>query len=77
VTSSWFGLSGPARLPAPVVERLSREVRDILATASVRTRFAEIGGTAGTFSPADFTAFIASELAAWAPLVRESGAQPD
>ena len=77
VTSSWFGLSGPARLPASVVERLSREVRDILALPDVRTRFAEIGGTAGTFSPAEFTAFVASELAAWAPLVRESGAQPD
>ncbi len=77
VTNSWFGLSGPARLPAPVVERLAREIREILARPDIRARFAEIGGAPGAFSPAEFTAFIAAELAAWAPLVRESGAQPD
>jgi tripartite-type tricarboxylate transporter receptor subunit TctC len=77
VTSSWFGLSGPARLPATVVERLARELREILALPEMRARFAEIGGSAGGLSPAEFTAFVAAELAAWAPLVRESGAQPD
>ncbi|WP_037299873.1 Bug family tripartite tricarboxylate transporter substrate binding protein [Rubritepida flocculans] len=77
VTNSWFGLSGPARLPAPVVERLARDIREILARPDIRARFAEIGGAPGAFSPAEFTAFIAAELAAWAPLVRESGAQPD
>jgi tripartite-type tricarboxylate transporter receptor subunit TctC len=77
VTSSWFGLSGPARLPQPVVERLSREVRAILATAEIRARFAEIGGTPGEFSPEEYAAFVASEVNSWAALVRESGAQPD
>ena len=77
VTSSWFGLSGPARLPQPVVERLSREVRAILATAEIRARFAEIGGTPGEFSPEQYAAYIAAEVTSWAALVRESGAQPD
>jgi tripartite-type tricarboxylate transporter receptor subunit TctC len=77
VTSSWFGLSGPARLPQPVVERLSREVRSILATPEIRARFAEIGGTAGEFSPEEYAAFVTAEVASWATLVRESGAQPD
>ncbi|MCX8134546.1 MAG: tripartite tricarboxylate transporter substrate binding protein [Roseococcus sp.] len=77
VTNSWFGLSGPARLPAPVVERLARELREILSLGEIRARFAEFGGAPGALSPAEFTAFVAAELAAWAPLVRESGAQPD
>jgi tripartite-type tricarboxylate transporter receptor subunit TctC len=77
VSESWFGLSGPARMPAPVVERLSRELLAILAQPDIRTRFAEMGGTPGRMSPAEYTAFVAAELAAWAPLVRESGAQPD
>ena len=77
VTSSWFGLSGPARLPQPVVDRLSREVRAILAAPETRARFAEIGGTPGEFSPEEYAAFIASEVTSWATLVRESGAQPD
>ena len=77
VTSSWFGLSGPARLPQPVVDRLSREVRAILATPEIQARFAEIGGTAGQFSPEEYAGFVASEVTSWAGLVRESGAQPD
>ena len=77
VTSSWFGLSGPARMPQPVVERLSREIRAILATTETQARFAEIGGTAGQLSPEEFTAFVQAELASWAALVRESGAKPD
>ena len=32
VTNSWFGLSGPARMPQPVVDRLAREIRSILGT---------------------------------------------
>ncbi|MEI6158200.1 MAG: tripartite tricarboxylate transporter substrate binding protein [Roseococcus sp.] len=77
VTSSWFGLSGPARMPQPLVERLSREVRAILALPETRARFAEIGGTPGEFSPDEYAAFVASEVTSWAALVRESGAQPD
>ncbi len=77
VTSSWFGLSGPARLPQPVVDRLSREVRAILAAPETRARFAEIGGTPGEFSPEEYAAFVTSEVTSWARLVRESGAQPD
>ncbi len=77
VTSSWFGLSGPARLPAGVVERLAREVGEILAQPEVAARFAEFGGTPGRMSPAEYTEFVRAEVAAWAPVVRESGAQPD
>jgi tripartite-type tricarboxylate transporter receptor subunit TctC len=77
VTSSWFGLSGPARMPQPVVERLSREIRAILASPEIRARFAEIGGTPGEFSPEEYAAFVTAEVSSWAVLVRESGAQPD
>ncbi|MCW8087896.1 Bug family tripartite tricarboxylate transporter substrate binding protein [Sabulicella glaciei] len=77
VTSSWFGLSAPARLPASVTDRLSREVLAVLARPEVQSRFAEFGGTPGTLDPAGFTQFVASELARWEPVVRESGAKPD
>jgi len=74
---SWFGLSGPARLPQPVIDRLSNEIRAILGETRIRARFDEFGGTPGTLSPAEFTAFVAAEVAHWAPVVRRSGAQPD
>ncbi|MDB5412421.1 MAG: tripartite tricarboxylate transporter substrate binding protein [Rubritepida sp.] len=77
VASSWFGLSGPARLPHPVVERLSHEVANILSSPETQARFAEIGGSPGRLSPEEYAAFIAAEVVTWAPLVRETGARPD
>jgi len=77
VSTGWFGLSGPAGMPAMVVERLNRELREILSREEVRRRFAELGGTPGQMSAAEYTQYVAAEVAYWAPLVRASGAQPD
>ncbi|MGK7861903.1 Bug family tripartite tricarboxylate transporter substrate binding protein [Falsiroseomonas sp. E2-1-a4] len=73
-STSWFSLSGPAGMAAPVVERLHREVMAVIATPANQQRFAEMGGTPGDMTPAEFSAFVASEVARWAPVVRASGA---
>ena len=77
VSTSWFGLSGPAGMPAMVVERLNREVRDILSGAELGRRFAELGGTPGRLTASEYTDYVRREVEYWAPLVRASGAQPD
>jgi tripartite-type tricarboxylate transporter receptor subunit TctC len=77
VSNSWFGISGPAGLPPAIVERLSREIRAVLADPSLRARFSEIGATVGELSPAAYAEFIAAEVANWAPVVQASGAQVD
>ncbi|WP_439597162.1 Bug family tripartite tricarboxylate transporter substrate binding protein [Falsiroseomonas sp.] len=73
-STSWFALSGPAGMPPAVVERLHREIMAVIATPESRQRFAEMGGTPGDMTPAQFTAFVAEEVARWAPVVRASGA---
>ena len=75
VSTSWFGLSAPAGTPAPVVERLATTLRVVLDDPALGTRFAEFGGTIGTLGPEDYTSFIRTEIARWAPIVRASGAQ--
>lgn len=77
VSNSWFSLSGPAGMQPAVVERLHREVMAVITTPASRQRFAEMGGTPGDMTPAEFTAFVASEVARWAPVVRASGAVID
>lgn len=77
VSLSWFGLSGPKGLPAPVVERFAAETRTVLARPDVRERFDAFGGTPGELSPAAFTAMVADEFAVWGPVVRASGASAD
>jgi tripartite-type tricarboxylate transporter receptor subunit TctC len=74
VSTSWFALSGPAGMPAAVVQRLNRETRDFVSTPAAQARFAELGGTAGAMTPEEFTAFVAAEVERWAPVVRASGA---
>ncbi|MBR0642232.1 Bug family tripartite tricarboxylate transporter substrate binding protein [Plastoroseomonas hellenica] len=75
VSTSWFGISGPAGLPAAVVARLNAEIRAVLATQEVRARFAEFGGTPGDMDAAAYGRFVAAEFARWAPVVKASGAE--
>lgn len=75
VNTSWFGISGPAGLPAAVVARLNAEIRAVLAAREVRARFAEFGGTPGDMDAAAYGRFVAEEFARWAPMVKASGAE--
>ena len=75
--SIWFSLSGPAGLPPDIVNRLNAEVRRVLRLPDVLERLRPEGIEPGDHAPQQFTAFVASELKRWAPVVRASGAQAD
>jgi tripartite-type tricarboxylate transporter receptor subunit TctC len=77
VSTSWFALSGPAGMPAPIVERLHRETMAVITTPEMRARFAELGGSPGDMTPDAFAGFVAEEFTRWAPVVRASGATVD
>jgi tripartite-type tricarboxylate transporter receptor subunit TctC len=73
VASTWFGLSGPAGMPEAVVTRLNTEVLAALAHPEVAPRLVETAATPRRMSPAEYTAFIASEVTRWAAVVRAAG----
>jgi len=77
VASTWFGLSAPARLPEAIADRLSAELLATLAEPAIAQRLDEIGSTTRPLTRARFQAFVAEEVARWAPIVRASGAQAD
>ena len=77
VSSSWFGLSGPAGMPPAVTQRLGAAVATVLADLALRARFAEFGGTVGAADAAGYAEFVRAEVARWAPVVVASGAQVD
>ncbi|HEV7265120.1 MAG TPA: tripartite tricarboxylate transporter substrate binding protein [Falsiroseomonas sp.] len=77
VSTSWFALSGPAGMPPAIVERLHREVMAVISDPATQARFAELGGTPGDMTPAEFSSFVAAEVQSWAPVVRASGAAVD
>jgi tripartite-type tricarboxylate transporter receptor subunit TctC len=72
--SSWFGVVAPARTPAPIVARLNREIVAALARPEMRERLAGFGADPVSDTPEEFGAFIRSELATWAKVVKASGA---
>jgi tripartite-type tricarboxylate transporter receptor subunit TctC len=58
----WFGLWGPAGMPADVVNKISADVRRALADAEVRQRLINTGSAPMDMSPAEFAKFVRSEI---------------
>ena len=77
VASTWFALSGPARLPADVANRLNGEVRRILQLPEIRDRLRPDGFEPNALTAQAFEAFMADEVKRWWPVVRASGARAE
>jgi tripartite-type tricarboxylate transporter receptor subunit TctC len=77
VGDAWFGLSGPAQMPAPVVERLHAEVVRLMGSNEVKDRLVTLGLLAQPLGPKAFTAFIEAENRKWAPVIRSAHIKPE
>jgi len=66
---SWFSLSGPAGMPASIVNRLNTEVQKALALPDVREKLAKQGIQTRAMDAAAFTKLFASEIEFWTPYV--------
>lgn len=75
VSTTWFSLSGPAGLPAAIVEKVNREVVRALAKPELRGRLEQDGMVAQPMDSAAFRAFVAAETARWKPLAERIGGQ--
>ncbi|HTQ73781.1 MAG TPA: tripartite tricarboxylate transporter substrate binding protein [Burkholderiales bacterium] len=67
--TSFLGLAGPAGMPAPVVERLNREVRRVLALPDIGRKFAEWGGAPSASAPEDMQRLVSAEIEKWKKVV--------
>jgi tripartite-type tricarboxylate transporter receptor subunit TctC len=74
-SSSWYGLMAPAGLPRELVERLNKEVNEILRTPEIRKRLTDLGAEINPGTPEDFAKFIASEIERYGDIVKASGAK--
>jgi tripartite-type tricarboxylate transporter receptor subunit TctC len=75
VAENFLGVSGPAGLPRPVVERLHAAMKKSLANPTVAQRLAELGVQGSDMTPEQFTAFVANQVKEWTQPVKDSGAR--
>lgn len=66
----WFGMAAPAKTPRPVVEKLNREVNKALQLADVRQRLDQLGLEVEGGTIEKFDAFVRSEAARLAGLIK-------
>jgi tripartite-type tricarboxylate transporter receptor subunit TctC len=71
------GLGVPKGTPAEIVDKLNREINAGLADPTMRARFAELGLTPLSGSPADFRKLVAEETAKWGRVVKFANIRPE
>jgi tripartite-type tricarboxylate transporter receptor subunit TctC len=70
VLDNFFGLTGPAKMPADVVARLNAATNEVLAQPDIKKRLLELGVTTTPGTPAEFTTFVRNQVNALQPVVK-------
>ena len=73
----WFGLFAQGATPDGVINKINRDVNELLANREVMEKFASQGAVPLARSPAQFAEMLRSDLRTWAEVVKTSGAQID
>ena len=74
VADNFLGLSGPAGLTREVSDRILKALNDTIAPADMIKRMEDMGIAVRKMTQAEFSAFVAKQVADWAPAVKASGA---
>jgi len=74
---AWYGVVGPANLPANVVTTINKTTLAALGQPEVKKRLFNSGVEVRTLDPDEFARYIASEMQRWAKVVKASGARVD
>ena len=75
--SVWFGVLAPAGTPREIIQRLNVEIVKILQSPEVKERFVKQGVDVQTGTPEQFDAFVKSEVARWAKVIKDAGIRAD
>jgi tripartite-type tricarboxylate transporter receptor subunit TctC len=75
--TTWYGLVGPAKLPADMVARMSADFNTVLQMPDVKARFAQYGAEDGGGTPEKFASFIQSESKKWAKVIKDANVKVD
>jgi tripartite-type tricarboxylate transporter receptor subunit TctC len=74
---AWFAVFGPAGMPADVTQRLTSEIKKIMATPEYQARMEKQGTYARYLSPAELGTAVQHDLAYWDKVVKNAGINLD
>lgn len=72
----WFGMWGPAGVPANIVDTISKDLNRALLDPGVRDRLAKLGNDPMEMTPAQFSQFVRRELDDYARVIKAAGIKP-
>jgi len=75
VADNFFGISGPANVPKPVVDAIHKATMAALDDPKLVKNFEDVGIGVQKMSPEEFSAFVQKQVNDWAPAVKASGAK--
>ena len=73
----WFGLVSSAGTPRPIIDRLNREVVEILRDPSFKAGFTQFGIDLMPSTPEELGDRIRKDLPVWTKVMRDAGIQPE
>ncbi len=74
---AWVGVVVPNGVPKAIVAKLNAEISKALASPTLMEKYASLGYELAGGTPEQFDAFVKSEIARWAEVVKRSGAKID
>ncbi len=71
-SSIWWGIHAPAGTPQAILDRLQKEIAEIVNSPEMHKIFQEQGADVDYLSPSEFNKFIAGEITKWKRVVKEA-----
>jgi tripartite-type tricarboxylate transporter receptor subunit TctC len=69
---SWFGLMAPAGTPSAIVDKVSKQAAQMVATPEMKEKLAQLGLDTTSDPPGAFGAIIKADIAKWAKVIQEA-----
>ena len=74
---TWHGILAPAGTPRAVLEKLSRDIGDVVFSPEIASRFRDVGLTPRRSTPDEFSKIIRDDLDRWGKVIRDNNIKAD
>jgi tripartite-type tricarboxylate transporter receptor subunit TctC len=72
VSTSWFAVAGPPKLPPELAQRLASDFADVLSMSDVQMKYRSVGAEPAARTPAETAAFIMAEAVRWREVIAKN-----